>query len=67
MEEVCFTVPAMTCSHCVTAVHDELAKVPGVDTVFVDLDTKSVVVTGTGLDRQLMSAAVDDAGYTLLV
>ena len=67
MEELRFTVPAMTCSHCVTAVRDEVGKVPGVDTVVVDLDTKSVVVTGTGLDRKLLSAAVDDAGYTLVV
>jgi copper chaperone CopZ len=66
VDEMHFTVPGMTCSHCVTAVRDAVGKVPGVDTVLVDLDTKTVVVKGAGLDRQLLSAAVDNAGYTLV-
>jgi copper chaperone CopZ len=61
--ELRFAVPGMTCCHCVSAVRGELAKVPGVEAVSVDLDTKTVVVTGTGVDRDLVWAAVDEAGY----
>ena len=61
--ELRFAVPGMTCRHCVSAVQGEIAKVPGVETVSVDLDTKAVVVVGAGVDRDLVWAAVDEAGY----
>jgi copper chaperone CopZ len=63
MPELRFAVPGMTCGHCVVAVRGEIAKVPGVETVSVDLDTKAVVVAGAGVDRDLVWAAVDEAGY----
>ena len=63
MDELRFGVPGMTCGHCVAAVRGEIEKVPGVDGVAVDLDTKAVVVTGTGVDRDAVWAAVDEAGY----
>jgi copper chaperone len=63
MDELRFSVPGMTCGHCLAAVQGELEKVPGVDTVAVDLDTKAVVVIGTGVDRAAVWAAVDEAGY----
>jgi len=50
MSEVRFLVPGMTCGHCVNAVSTELSSVPGVETVEVDLETKTVVV-------------IDEAGY----
>jgi copper chaperone len=66
MEALRFSVPGMTCSHCVAAVRGEIEKVPGVRTVLVDLETKAVVVTGAALDPVAVAAAVDEAGYELL-
>jgi copper chaperone len=63
MEELRFAVRGMTCGHCVNAVRAEIEKVPGVETVAVDLETKAVVVLGAGVDRELVWAAVDEAGY----
>ncbi len=63
MDELRFTVPDMTCGHCVQAVHDGIAALAGVDGVSVDLDSKVVVVTGTDLDPAAVDAAVDDAGF----
>jgi copper chaperone CopZ len=37
--------------------------VAGVATVVVDLDAKLVTVTGAGLDRDAVVAAIDDAGF----
>jgi copper chaperone len=63
VEELRFSVPGMTCAHCVEAVRTEIEKVPGVEGVAVDLDTKAVVVTGAGVERTTVWAAVDEAGY----
>jgi copper chaperone len=58
-----YTVPAMSCEHCKAAVQEELAAVPGVRAVDVDLETKLVVVHGHELDDRAMRAAIEDAGY----
>lgn len=58
-----FTVAGMTCGHCVQAVTDGVSPLAGVDSVEVDLDTKLVVVHGTGVDRSAVVAAIDDAGF----
>jgi copper chaperone CopZ len=63
MPTITFSVPGMTCGHCVAAVSGELAKVAGVVDVRVDLDSKTVVVTGDGLDPSALAAAVDEAGF----
>ena len=63
MTDKAFTVPGMTCGHCVTAVRSGLSAVPGVTSVDIDLDTKSVVVHGSSLDTAVIAAAVDEAGY----
>ena len=66
MEALRFSVPGMTCGHCVAAVRGEIEKVPGVRTVVVDLVTKAVVVTGAAVDPVAVAAAVDEAGYELV-
>lgn len=63
MSEVRFLVPGMTCGHCVNAVSTEVSSVPGVETVEVDLETKTVVVSGARIDPNDLIAAVDEAGY----
>jgi len=61
-----YAVTGMTCSHCEHAVHTELAKLPGVTTVAVDLGTGAVTVTSeAALDPRAVAAAVDEAGYEL--
>ena len=62
-DQLHLTVPGMTCDHCVAAVRDEVAAVPGVERVEVDLTTKAVVVTGTELDSVAVAEAVEEAGY----
>lgn len=63
METMELKVPGMSCGHCEAAVKGEIAKLPGVALVSVDLDTKVVVVEGEGLDWDAIAAAVDEAGY----
>lgn len=65
-----FEVTGMTCGHCVKAVTEELQALPGVTGVSVDLrkDAPSPVVVDAdrALDRGLLAAAVQEAGYTLV-
>ena len=58
-----FTVPGMTCGHCEAAVTGEVSALDGVESVQVDLETKIVTVAGLGLDRGLIVAAIDEAGF----
>jgi copper chaperone len=61
-----YVVAGMTCEHCVRAVTQEVRAVPGVRHVAVDLDGGQLrVVSDQPLDFDLVSAAVDEAGYTL--
>ena len=60
-----YTVEGMTCGHCVGAVTGEVSKVSGVTDVRVDLEAKTVTVTGDGIDDAAVAAAVDEAGYTV--
>jgi copper chaperone len=62
-DSITYAVPGMHCDHCVAAVEQELAGVAGVESVDVDLLTKLVVVTGRGLDDDVLRAAIDEAGY----
>ena len=58
-----YVVPGMTCQHCVNAVTGELTSVLGVEGVVIDLDAKTVVVTGADLDDVALRAAIDEAGF----
>jgi copper chaperone len=60
-----YTVPGMSCSHCVAAATEEVSAVPGVDDVAVDLETKRVEVHGEHLDDAAIRAAIDEAGYDI--
>jgi copper chaperone len=61
-----YVVAGMTCEHCVQAVTQEVRGLPGVSHVAVDLDGGRLrVVSDEPLDFDLVSAAVDEAGYTL--
>ena len=58
-----YSVPGMHCGHCEAAVRAELAQVPGIDSVAVDLETKNVTVSGPTVDDDAVRAAIAEAGY----
>jgi copper chaperone len=60
-----YTVEGMTCAHCVDTVTGEVSRVSGVTDVRVDLEAKTVTVTGDGIEDAAVAAAVDEAGYTV--
>jgi copper chaperone CopZ len=62
-EAATYRVAGMTCDHCTVAVTDEVAKLDGVASVDVDLDTKLVRVHGSDVDAAAVIAAIDEAGY----
>jgi copper chaperone CopZ len=61
-----YQVVGMTCGHCVSAVTEEITRLPGVTDVAVDLPTGGVRVTSDEpLPLDAVRAAVDEAGYSL--
>jgi copper chaperone CopZ len=54
----------MTCGHCVAAVTEEVAQLPGVTAVDVDLASGGLTVTSdAAVDESAVRAAVEEAGY----
>jgi copper chaperone len=60
-----YSVPGMTCQHCVNAITSEVGQVPGVESVVVDLDAKTVTVNASSVDDAVLRAAIDEAGYAV--
>ena len=58
-----YSVPDISCQHCVDAITSEVTKVDGVTNVTVDLDAKTVAVVGG--DDTAIVAAIDEAGYDI--
>ena len=56
-----YSVPGMSCDHCVNAITDHLRSLDGVEQVSIDLKAKTVFVVG-GDDATIL-AAIDEAGY----
>lgn len=56
-----YSVPGISCQHCVDAITTEVSTVEGVTAVEVDLNAKTVSVVGG--DKVAIIAAIDDAGY----
>jgi len=65
-----YGVDGMTCGHCVASVTEEIGLIPGAENVTVELvtgGTSHVTVTSAdALDRALIAAAVEEAGYELV-
>ena len=57
-----YVVSGMTCDHCVLSVREEVAEVPGVEAVVVDL-SGHMSVAGSEIDDGAITAAVAVAGY----
>jgi len=67
MTQSTYSVAGMTCDHCVGAVTSEVAAVPGVTGVAVDLAAGRVTVSSEGpVDAAAVHAAVDEAGYEVV-
>jgi copper chaperone len=63
--ELDYSVPGVSCEHCVGAVTGEVEHVEGVESVVVDLESKRVKVKGSSIDDGAVRAAIDDAGYDI--
>ncbi len=62
-----FRVTGKTCSHCKTAVTQEICQIAGVERVDVDVPSGTVTVHVTApVDRADIASAVDEAGYALV-
>ncbi len=58
-----YSVPGISCGHCKAAIDGEVMKVAGVVGVDVDIDAKTVAVTGG--DDTAIRDAIDEAGYDI--
>lgn len=58
-----FSVPTISCEHCVSAISAEVGEVADVESVEVDIDTKTVTVLGG--DQAAIIAAINEAGYDI--
>lgn len=56
-----FSVPDISCEHCVNAITAEVSILPGVESVDVALDAKTVSVAGG--ETAAIVAAIDEAGF----
>lgn len=65
MSEDVYEVDGMTCAHCVAAVTDEVGRIPGAETVDVDLATGRLAVRGEDIKYEDVRTAVEEAGYSL--
>lgn len=57
-----FEVPGISCGHCKQAIEAEVADVPGVARVAVDVERRVVEVEGSAGQREVV-AAIAEAGY----
>jgi copper chaperone len=58
-----YSVPGVSCAHCERAIVGEVGEVAGVESVAVDLESKTVLVRGHELRDDDLRAAIEAAGY----
>jgi copper chaperone CopZ len=63
MEKMTLSIEGMSCGHCVRAVRDALAEVPGVAVERVDVGSATVALDPARSSRTAVEEAVRDAGY----
>jgi copper chaperone CopZ len=63
MTTLSYSVPGVSCEHCQVAIEGEVSQVEGVESVEVDLDAKTVTISGDPLNEAAIVAAIDEAGY----
>jgi copper chaperone CopZ len=57
-----YHVPDISCGHCQTAIEGEVGNLGAVEQVAVDIDTRTVTVTGDADDAAIRHA-IEEAGY----
>ena len=62
-DEKTYTVTGMTCGHCELTVREQVAEVPGVESVEADRSSGRLTVRGTNVDESAVRRAVTEAGY----
>jgi len=66
MSTVTVTVAGMTCGHCASSVREEVASIPGVTGVDVDLASGAVTIDSEQqVESEAIKGAVEEAGYQL--
>ena len=63
MERVVLHIDGMSCGHCLNAVNQALARVPGVQVEGVRIGRAEVSYDGARVTPELLQTAVADAGY----
>lgn len=63
MTTITYSVPDISCGHCRAAITNEVTAVAGVASVEVDVDARTVTVSGALLDEREIIGAIDEAGY----
>jgi copper chaperone len=64
MKTVTYSIPNISCSHCVHTITTEVADVAGVKTVLADKDSKQAVITfDTPATEELIIAALKEINY----
>lgn len=66
MTTATYNVPDISCDHCKHAIEGEVSQVQGIASVAVDVQAKTVTVSGASLDEQAIVAAIDEAGYEVV-
>ena len=68
-QDIVFSVPDMSCAHCVNTINSSLQTLSGVENVQVNLPTKTVQLRyhPSQISLQQIEAVLDDAGYTAAV
>ena len=62
-EVLTYSVPEMSCGHCVNAITSEVKLLTGITDVTIDLETKVVLVTGSELNDAAIREAISEAGF----
>jgi copper chaperone CopZ len=57
-----YDVPGISCEHCQAAIEKEVAEVPGVTDVTVDIDARQATVAGSS-EIDAVRSAIEQAGY----
>ena len=64
---IVFTVPEISCGHCMDTIESTLNNVESIESVSVDIEKKSVeIISSSDLDMMNVSQLLDDQGYTVV-
>jgi len=65
-EQYYFKVNGMKCGGCVSSVENAIKKLPGIESVEVDLETAMAVLKGVA-SAESIGAAIDAAGFNAIL